>query len=336
MVATCERIQTTGGIPRSVFPVFDGVFVGLLALAYPEILDWGFENVDILLESRPFVAGLSANLLLQLVAIKILATSLGRASGLVGGDYAPSLFIGAATGMAYEKFLAMSAAQSHPFVDLSFIEMASPQAYGLVGMATTLAGVCQVTLTSVLLLFELTQDYRIVLPLLGAVGLSSWITSSQTRRMGTTDYKQLEEISNDGKQVEASTLFPGPVLSSTLPMKRSTATNLCEVESSLCLDDSDYKFEELRWRISVSEAMRLRYVTVHDRTLLIDVVTLMLAEVVDENLLIGFLLLTDIQKFSNGPKAKGGRHCVWLFHLCLVFYKINVAEIMRIIAPAGL
>ncbi|GAB2235607.1 hypothetical protein Drorol1_Dr00026037 [Drosera rotundifolia] len=316
MVATCERIQTTGGIPRSVFPVFGGVFVGLLALAYPEILYWGFENVDILLESRPFVAGLSANLLLQLVAIKILATSLCRASGLVGGYYAPSLFIGAATGMAYGKFIAMSAAQSHLFVDLSFIEVASPQAYGLVGMAATLAGVCQVPLTSVLLLFELTQDYRIILPLLGAVGLSSWITSSQTRRMGTRDYKQLEEISNDGKQVKASTLFPGPVLSSTLPMKRSTATNLCEVESSLCLDDCDYKFEELQRRISVSEAMRLRYVTVHDSTLLIDAVTLMLAEkqfcalmVDDENLLIGFLLLTDIQQFSNGPKARGRIHC---------------------------
>lgn len=46
-----------------------------------------------------------------------------------------------------------------------------------VGMAATLAGVCQVPLTAVLLLFELTQDYRIVLPLLGAVGLLSWISS---------------------------------------------------------------------------------------------------------------------------------------------------------------
>ena len=46
-------------------------------------------------------------------------------------------------------------------------------------MAATLAGVCKVPLTSVLLLFELTQDYRIVLPLLGAVGVSSWIASPQ-------------------------------------------------------------------------------------------------------------------------------------------------------------
>lgn len=51
-----------------------------------------------------------------------------------------------------------------------------------VGMAAMLAGVCQVPLTSVLLLFELTRDYRIILPLMGAVGLSSWIASSFTKK----------------------------------------------------------------------------------------------------------------------------------------------------------
>lgn len=49
-------------------------------------------------------------------------------------------------------------------------------------MAAMLAGVCQVPLTSVLLLFELTRDYRIILPLMGAVGLSSWIASSSTKK----------------------------------------------------------------------------------------------------------------------------------------------------------
>lgn len=54
-------------------------------------------------------------------------------------------------------------------------------------MAATLAGVCQVPLTSVLLLFELTRDYHIVLPLLGAVGLSSWISSSQNKKRDAAD-----------------------------------------------------------------------------------------------------------------------------------------------------
>lgn len=120
------------GIPKAVFPVMGGLTVGLIALVFPEILYWGFENVDILLESRPFVKGLSADVLLQLVAVKIIATSLCRASGLVGGYYAPSLFIGAATGMAYGKFINFAIAQSNPTIHLSILEVASPQAYGLV------------------------------------------------------------------------------------------------------------------------------------------------------------------------------------------------------------
>lgn len=132
MLGVVDNVEKSVGIPRPVFPVLGGLTVGVMALAYPEILYWGFENVDILLESRPFVDGLSADLLLQLVAVKIMATSLCRASGLVGGYYAPSLFIGAATGMSYGKFISFVFANSTPVVNFSILEVASPQAYGLV------------------------------------------------------------------------------------------------------------------------------------------------------------------------------------------------------------
>lgn len=138
MLGIIDNLHKVIGIPRVLFPIVAGLTVGLIALAYPEILYWGFENVDILLESRPFVKGLSADLLLQLVAMKIIATSFCRASGLVGGYYAPSLFIGAATGMAYGKFISFAVAQSNPLVDLSILEVASPQAYGLVLFLVTL------------------------------------------------------------------------------------------------------------------------------------------------------------------------------------------------------
>lgn len=127
-----DNLNKEIGIPKPVFPVVGGLTVGVIALAYPEILYWGFQNVDILLESRPFVKGLSGELLFQLVAVKIIATSLCRASGLVGGYYAPSLFIGAATGMAYGKFISFAISQSNPAFHLSILEVASPQAYGLV------------------------------------------------------------------------------------------------------------------------------------------------------------------------------------------------------------
>lgn len=88
--------------------------------------------MDILLESRPFVDGLPTAILFQLLGVKILATSLSRASGLVGGVYAPSLFIGAATGMAYGKFMRSTLCGPNPLFHLLILEVASPQAYGLV------------------------------------------------------------------------------------------------------------------------------------------------------------------------------------------------------------
>ncbi|KAM1345981.1 hypothetical protein FF1_035295 [Malus domestica] len=103
-----------------------------MALAYPEILYQGFENVDILLESRPLEKGLSADQFLQLVVVKIGATSLCRASGLVGGYYASSLFTGAATGMAYGKFISSAVLSPILYFIFSILEVASPRAYGLV------------------------------------------------------------------------------------------------------------------------------------------------------------------------------------------------------------
>ncbi|XP_074285210.1 chloride channel protein CLC-e-like [Silene latifolia] len=300
MLHTVEDIQKEGLVPKAVFPITGGLAVGLMALAYPEILYWGFQNVDILLESRPFVKGLSADLLFQLVGIKIIATSVCRASGLVGGYYAPSLFIGAATGMAYGKFIAFAVAQSHPTFQISFLEVASPQAYGLVGMAATLAGVCQVPLTSVLLLFELTQDYRIVIPLLGAVGMSSWITSSKVKRGAVGGSKKSNANAQTSEVYNQNT-------SSSRVTTTSSSDNLCEIESSSCYDDS----EDLERNIFVSQAMRTSFATVLRGTLLVEAVTLMLAEkqfyalIVDEdNYLTGMLSLSDILEFSKSEQAR--------------------------------
>ncbi|MBA0591623.1 hypothetical protein Gorai_008629 [Gossypium raimondii] len=308
LLGVVDNLNKDVGIPKPVFPIVGGLTVGVIALAYPEILYWGFDNVDLLLESRPFVKGLSGDLLFQLVAVKIIATSLCRAFGLVGGYYAPSLFIGAATGMAYGKFISFAIAQSDPAIHLSILEVASPQAYGLVGMAAMLAGVCQVPLTAVLLLFELTQDYRIVLPLLGAVGLSSWITSGQMKRKDVKGTKALE----DGNRY---TIQQPEESDNTTSLSSTEAppyfNNLCEVESSLCIDDSSIRTKDLEKRIFVKEAMRTRYVTVMTSTLLTEAVTLMLTEkqscaiIVDnDNLLLGLLTLTDIHEFSKFAKDK--------------------------------
>lgn len=166
-------------------------------------------------------------------------------------------------------------------------------------MAATLAGVCQVPLTSVLLLFELTQDYRIVLPLLGAVGMSSWITSGQSKRQETRETKETRKR-NSQEAVQS--------LTSSDEDEPST-NNLCEVESSLCVDDSSIQAEELQRSIFVSEAMRTRFATVMMSTSLEEAVTRMLIEkqscalIVDpDNIFLGLLTLSDILEFSKARK----------------------------------
>lgn len=160
MVAT-DKIQKTFAMPKAVFPIVGGFTVGLTALIYPEVLYWGFENVDTLLESRPFVKGLPADILLQLVVVKIVATSFCRACGLVGGYYAPSLFIGAATGMAYGKVFASLISQLNPVIHLSGMEVASPQAYGLVIYIYISCNHVSIYIYILILNFQVDEDYAI-------------------------------------------------------------------------------------------------------------------------------------------------------------------------------
>lgn len=127
-----QKLKAITGIPDAFLPPLGSLFVGFMALAYPEVLYWGFENVNILLESRPLQKGPPAMLLLQLVGVKIVATSISRGAGLVGGYYAPSLFIGAALGSAYGKLAGYAVTHADPIYHLDALKVAVPQAYALV------------------------------------------------------------------------------------------------------------------------------------------------------------------------------------------------------------
>lgn len=188
-----------------------------------------------------------------------------------------------------------------------------------VGMAATLAGVCQVPLTAVLLLFELTQDYRIVLPLLGAVGLSSWISSVQTKRGDDGGAKKIE-LENSNSPLLPETSSRSSIESSagnTFAEDVSYLSDLCQVESSLCVEDDNVETTYFVRRTFVSEAMKTRYVAVSMCTPLIEVIDLMLAEkqscavIVDtDDTLIGFLTLRDIQEYGKFAKARSTKHKV--------------------------
>ncbi len=162
-------------IPIPLQPVFGGVCIGATALVFPQILGVGYETIDAILRDSPFSIGLVGLLLI----VKLLMTSLSMGSGFVGGGFAPAMYLGACLGAFYGKVV---------YLLLPGFAIAAPPAYAMVGMAAVLAGSARAPLTSVLLMFEMTRDYRIVLPLMAAAGLSMWlveILQPQAKAIGT-------------------------------------------------------------------------------------------------------------------------------------------------------
>jgi CIC family chloride channel protein len=100
--------------------------------------------------------------MLILCAVKLVATMISYASGNAGGIFAPSLYLGAMAGGA----VGMVVHQVAPF------PTGAPGAYALVGMGTLFAGIIRAPMTSVFMIFELTQDYKILVPLMTANMLS--------------------------------------------------------------------------------------------------------------------------------------------------------------------
>ncbi|RWR95744.1 chloride channel protein CLC-f [Cinnamomum micranthum f. kanehirae] len=204
------------GLPVIACPALGGLGAGIIALKYPGILYWGFTNVEEILHTGKSAAAPGSWLLTQLVAAKVVATALCKGSGLVGGVYAPSLMIGAAVGAIFGG----SAAEIINSAIPGNAAVAQPQAYALVGMAATLASVCSVPLTSVLLLFELTKDYRILLPLMGAVGLAIWVPSvaNQPKETCASDatlghgYSPLSPVEDKSESIWRRTEVELPVL----------------------------------------------------------------------------------------------------------------------------
>jgi H+/Cl- antiporter ClcA len=174
----------TSGLPAVVMPPLGGLACGSLALLCPEITYQGFENVNALLQltESPF-SGYSAASLVAVILVKVVATASCRGSGLVGGVYAPAIFIGAAVGGAFW----LSAAGGGSSIAEFGLSLSSPEMYSLVGAASMLAAFCRVPLTATLLLFELTQDYTVILPTLAAVGLARWSAAVAGRYLRSLD-----------------------------------------------------------------------------------------------------------------------------------------------------
>jgi CIC family chloride channel protein len=162
-------------------PAVGGLLLGGLAFFYPMILGLGFVPTDEALLGLPLIANvphvfgsgfpviedsllgtLSFWLLFSLIFLKPLATSLTLGSGNSGGVFAPTLFTGAALGGAFGLL-----------VDKLMPGLtAGPGAFAIVGMAALFAGAARAPFTAILIVFEMTDDYRLILPLMVGVVIS--------------------------------------------------------------------------------------------------------------------------------------------------------------------
>ncbi len=143
-------------------PVAGGLLVGLMGWFVPQVLGVGYGFVGEALNGR-----MAFQLMLLLVVLKLLAVTTSYASGNAGGIFGPALFIGAMFGgtvgtVAHHLLPAYTA---------------TPGAYALVGMGAVFAGIVRAPMTSVLMIFEMTQDYAVIVPLMIANLVSLFVAS---------------------------------------------------------------------------------------------------------------------------------------------------------------
>ncbi len=151
-------------LPRAslwIQPVAGGLTVGIFGFFVPQVLGVGYDQVE-----RVLNGDVVLKVVIMLAVLKIVCTSVAYASGNAGGIFGPSLFIGSMVG-------ASVGAVAHLLFPAS---TAGPGAYALVGMGAAFAGIIRAPFTSVIMIFEVTRDYTIIVPLMIANLIAYYIS----------------------------------------------------------------------------------------------------------------------------------------------------------------
>jgi chloride channel protein, CIC family len=156
-------------------PVAGGLLVGGMGWFVPQVMGVGYQYVGDALNDH-----LAVKLMVILLVLKLVGTAVSYASGNAGGIFGPSLFLGAMLGGAIGGL-------AHQY----FPEyVATPGAYALVGMGAAFAGIVRAPMTSVVMIFEITRDYAVIVPLMIS-NLVSYFISSRLQRQPI--YEQLAQ-----------------------------------------------------------------------------------------------------------------------------------------------
>jgi CIC family chloride channel protein len=191
--------------PEWLRPAVGGIALGGLLLVAPQLYGVGYPVLE-----HAVGGGYTAWFLIGLLAGKMFATSLTMAIGGSGGVFAPSLFMGAMFGTAFGD----AAGRLAPHL------AGSPGAYGLVGMGAVFAGAARAPITAVLIIFELTGDYHIILPLMVTVVIATTVASMisgdtiytlKLRRRGIDLRRDHPTIMHDLTVADAMRPLPDPL-----------------------------------------------------------------------------------------------------------------------------
>ncbi len=147
-------------LPEIIKPGIGGFLLGIIGIFFPQVFADGYNTIHLALYGN-----MAVGLLTVLIFLKIAATSMTLGSGNSGGIFAPSLFMGAMVGGAFGSMIHMA------FPSFT----GSAGAYALVGMAALVGGTTHAPITAIIIIFEMTNDYRIILPLMVAVTFSTLV-----------------------------------------------------------------------------------------------------------------------------------------------------------------
>ncbi len=164
--------------PPYLKPVVGGLVIGLIGFYNADLFGVGYEGVE-----KALLGQLALGTLLALGALKVIATSVTIGSGGSGGIFAPSLFMGAMFGGAFGDL-----------ANRIFPTITAPSgAYAVVGMAAVFGAGARAPITAIIIIFEMTRDYDVILPLMLAVAVATVVSrtfnretlyTTKLRRMG--------------------------------------------------------------------------------------------------------------------------------------------------------
>ncbi len=174
-------------LPAQIKPIFGALLIGSIGITYPQVMGDGYEYIEKVLDGHTLVW-----VMLALIFLKSVATAITLGSGGAGGVFAPALFIGAVCGGAYGGVVHYLLPEY----------TATPGAYATIGVGAFLAASTHAPMTAIFLLFEMTGNYLIIIPVMLVSILSTVVASKfYPDSIDTVDFSREGINIHEGREV---------------------------------------------------------------------------------------------------------------------------------------